>query len=280
MPPSDRERTEESYEGLRGEWFDSERRPLLKALGTGAAMSLGSGIAAASGNGSGNGATTADDADSGAIDPVFGYPTTDAANVPDSLEPAHEVEMAVSPPSGPGQPPLLYFDPAGLRVERGDVVQFTAVTPDHTVTAYHPGIGFEEGRVPEDAEPFSSPVLGPGAAWLYRFEHEGVYDMYCGPHHILGMVMRLVVGDLGEGELPEYAESVESLPGREELSGQLNMLSGQNESCEWPFLTPADVLGTDALHPMTVQEMGTVPISAVAAELGVKLGGAETDRPK
>lgn len=280
MHPSDQERTGESFEKRSGERFDFERRPLLKALGTGAALSLGSGRAAASDNGSGTGAAADGDTDSGAIDPVFGYPTTDGANLPNSLAPDHEVELAASPPSGPGQPPALYFDPVGLHVEPGDIVQFSAVSPDHTVTAYHPGIGFKKRRVPEDAEPFSSPVLGPGAAWLYRFEHEGVYDMYCGPHHILGMVMRLVVGDLGDGELPDYATSVESLPNQKKLSGQLNKLSEQNENCEWPFLTPADVLGTDALNPMTVQEMGSVPFSAVAAELGVKLGGAKTDRTK
>lgn len=42
--------TEESLDASLGAWLDLERRPLLKALGGGAALSLAGGIAAASGD--------------------------------------------------------------------------------------------------------------------------------------------------------------------------------------------------------------------------------------
>ena len=270
------ERTEGGDDRL-GERFDFARRPLLKALGGGTALSLGSGVAAASGDASGDQASGDRDRDDGdrseGIDPVFGYPTTDPEGIPEALAPDHEVELLAAPP-GPDRPPLLYFDPTGLRVDPGDVVQFTFLSPDHTVTAFHPRIGLDR-RVPEAAEPFSSPVLGPETAWLYRFEHEGVYDLYCAPHLDLGMVMRLVVGDLADAELPEYAQTVEGLPSREQASQGLNEMSERNENCEWPFLMPADILGTDALDAMTVQDRGEVPFADVAAELGYELESAE-----
>jgi len=36
----------------------------------------------------------------------------------------------------------------------------------------------------------------------------------------------------------------------------------------WPFLTPAQVLGTEPLAPTNIQEMDEVPYSAVAEALG------------
>lgn len=206
-----------------------------------------------------------DDGDA-SIDPNFGYPTLDATTLPSDVDPAHEVQMLAAPPTETS-PPFLYYEPTGLSVAAGDVVQFTAVTPDHTVSAMHPDIG-PSRRIPEGAPPFSSPILGPGGAWLYRFEEPGVYDVYCGPHFILGMVMRIVVGDLAEDALPDYATSTEGLPTRAQFEGGLNEFSDQNEDCEWPFVLPAEVLGADSLDAMRVQDAGEVPFSAVAAELG------------
>lgn len=214
-------------------------------------------------------------ADVPVIDPEWGYPTTDASAIPAALEPDHEVRLLAAPPAE-GRPPFLYFEPSGIHVEAGDVVQFTAVTPDHTVTAFHPDIG-PSRRIPEAATPFSSPVIGPNSAWLYRFEEVGVYDVYCGPHFLLGMVMRLVAGDVAEEDLPGYARSVEGAPTREQFSQLLNEMSDQNEDCEWPFLMPGDVLGVDSLDTMHVQEEGAVPFSAVAEDLGYEFEPAQED---
>lgn len=269
-------RTDESIDKTRSGGTGFPRRPLLKALGAGAALTAASGITTAGGDGSDRQDDSGSDgqggderADSRQIDPTFGYPATDAATIPEGLEPDHEVELLNAPP-GPDQPPFLYFEPTGLSVDPGDVVQFTFLSPDHTVTAFHPDIGLPP-RVPQEVEPFSSPVMGPGAVWLYRFEHEGVYDLYCAPHLDFGMVMRVVVGDLAEADLPEYARTVETLPSKEDASEGLNQMSDQNEGCEWPYLMPAEILGVDVLDPMSVQEMEEVPFEEVIAEHGYEL---------
>ncbi|MFC7079836.1 cupredoxin domain-containing protein [Halorussus caseinilyticus] len=214
--------------------------------------------------------------DDAEIDPRYGYPVPDAGKIPADLRPDHEVALEITPPDPQaGTPPSFFFEPTGLRVEAGDIVQFTFDTPDHTVTAYHPANGFQR-RVPENVPPFSSPVVNVGGAWLYRFDREGVYDAYCGPHHVFGMVMRLVVGELGEDAVPEYEATFRRLRGpagvspysREMLEGELDGFSDRNEGTEWVWLTPAEVLDADALDPTRIQEAGTVPFGAVRDELG------------
>jgi plastocyanin len=276
-------RTDESSDETVTNWPDLERRPLLKALGVGAGISIGTGTAAASGDGPG---VTASESSSGEtdaerIDPLYGRSIPDAEELPARLQPDHEVELHVAPP-GQSQPPLFHFDPTGLSVNAGDVVQFTFTSPDHTVTAYHPGHGFQR-RVPETAPPFSSPIVNAGGAWLYRFEQQGLYDLYCGPHHILGMVMRVVVGDMSEENVPAYEDTFEGREGGEEqpplmapfskqfLEHELNEFSEQNENCEWVWLTPRQVLDADVLDPMAIQDAGDVPFDAVAEELGYQL---------
>ncbi|WP_276301661.1 cupredoxin domain-containing protein [Halorussus lipolyticus] len=274
-PNPDRTNPAESTDEPTGVGSAVERRPLLKALGVGTALSLGGGLA----TGSGTGTATEDRAveqDGGQIHPIYGYATPDAEEVPEDLRPDHEVVLEVVP-SDPeaGTPPSFFFEPTGLSVGAGDVVQFTFRTPDHTVTAYHPGNGFQR-RVPDEAPPFSSPVVNVGGAWFYRFDREGVYDVYCGPHHVFGMVGRLVVGDLGEDALPNYVgtfEGSENPPllapfSRQMLEGELNEFSERNENAEWVWLTPTEVLDADALDPTAIRDAGSVSFGAVQEELG------------
>lgn len=268
------EPTDKPRDGASGERYGIERRPLLRALGAGAALTAGTGVATADGEEHGdNGDEDRDDE----IDPLYGFATPDAGEVPANIEPDHEVELHVdSPedPENPDHPTFFHFEPTGLHVDSGDVVQFTFTTPDHTVTAYHPGHGFQQ-RVPDGAPPFSSPVVNVGGAWLYRFEVEGVYDAYCGPHHVLGMVMRIVVGDLAEEDVPDYEDTFEGSQeppllapfSPEFLEHELNALSDGNEDCEWPWLTPMEVLDADALDPTCVQSEGTVSFEAVLDDL-------------
>lgn len=249
-------------------WPRVGRRPLLKALGGGAAVSLASGIATAG----------HDDPHPPHIDSHYGYATPDADDIPERLDPDHEVGLHVAPPIGEEQPELFYFDPAGLAVESGDIVQFTFNTPDHTVTPYHPAHGFQR-RVPEDTPPFSSPIVNVDGAWLYRFDDDGVYDLYCGPHHILGMVMRVVVGDLDSDEIPEYEDTFEGTEGGEDqppllppfsqemLEAQLNQFSDQNDGTEWVWLTPQEVLDASALDPDNIQNEGAVGFEDVIEEI-------------
>ena len=68
------------------------RRPLLKALGVGAALSVGSGVAAAD----------HDTPHPSHIDSHYGYATPDADDIPKKLEPDHTVELHVGAPT-PGE---------------------------------------------------------------------------------------------------------------------------------------------------------------------------------
>lgn len=105
----------------------------------------------------------------------------------------HEVVMLIDEVEG-SPIPEFYFEPVGLFIEPGDTIRFLAPTPHHTVTAYHELHGKVQ-RVPEGAEPFSSPMVPIGGSWEYTFTIPGVYDVFCGPHEQYGMVMRIVVGE-------------------------------------------------------------------------------------
>jgi len=239
------------------------RRRLVKALTSGVAVhSVATGSAAAH-----------EDRDESRVHARYGVPVPDVGALPASFEPDHVVELHTDLPADledPDRPPFFHFEPAGLHVECDDIVQFTLVSPDHTVTAYHPAHGFQQ-RVPDGSPPFSSPVVNVGGAWLYQFETEGVYDFYCGPHHVLGMVGRVVSGNLEDAELPDYVDAFE---GQDDpplfapfskgfLEHELNAVSEHNDDCEWPWLTPAEVLQADALHPGAIQKHGAVSFDAV-----------------
>ena len=143
---------------------------------------------------------------------------------------AHEVRTLISgPPTAEGRPADFYYQPTGLHVEPGDVLNFVFETPDHNVVAMHPAYGMRR-RVPLGVDAFSSPLLGwrpdsiPGDAveppaeggdgggegdeggeggddgpepdtWLVRLDTPGVYDLICSPHEGFGMAMRVVVGE-------------------------------------------------------------------------------------
>lgn len=107
----------------------------------------------------------------------------------------HEVLMHIEEVEGRGLP-VFFFEPVGLHVQPGDTVTFVAASPHHTVTAYH-GQHVKSHRVPDGVEPFSSPVVPIGQTWSYTFTVPGTYDVWCGPHEMYGMAMRIVVGAPG-----------------------------------------------------------------------------------
>ena len=255
-------------------WPNIGRRPLLKALGIGAALLAGSDTTAAS---EGSDAREGGDDAAQLIHPVYGYPTMDADAVPEALSPDHEIELHrdfPEDPVDPDRPSFFHFEPTGIQISAGDIVQFTYESPNHTITPYHPGHGFQR-RVPEAVPPFSSPLINKDGAWLYQFEHEGLYDLFCGVHEVTGMVIRLVVGDFTAGEIPEYADTFEAeaplFPpvAAEALVAELEGPSELNENVEWTWLTAPEVLSTEALDPMNIQEAGPVSFEEVADELGV-----------
>ena len=105
----------------------------------------------------------------------------------------HEVQMFIA---GGEDGTQFYFEPVGLHIEPGDTVRFVGITPHHTVTAYHAQHG-KSHRVPDGVGPFSSPVVPAGETWEYTFDTPGTYDLWCGPHEVWGMAMRIVVGEPG-----------------------------------------------------------------------------------
>ncbi|ELY44973.1 cupredoxin domain-containing protein [Natronorubrum sulfidifaciens] len=166
----------------------------------------------------------------------YGYPTTEGEEPP--VEPDHEVDLLMDQPEQ--GPPEFYFEPAGLAVESGDVVQFNFNSPDHAVTTFHEAFG-RSHRAPEDAEALSSPMMAVGTSWLAEFEAAGVWDLYCPPHESMGMGMRIVV-DEATGPATEPAgemvyEPGESLPPEDQLAATYD---------------------NDALEPETILEDGSV----------------------
>lgn len=190
-----------------------DRRTLMKVLGTGAAVTaLGSGTASAQSS----------------IDSIWGE--TVGFEQTTNLSADHTVELhahpggvhdgfpilsnvkninlqqqlLVSHPLGKGVgkgselPEEFFFDPVGLHVEPGEIVEFVSHNHEHTATSFHPGFGFPP-RVP--AGRFSSPPLMGFEqqelhdSWYYEFTAPGVYDINCLPHLPFGMVMRIVVAE-------------------------------------------------------------------------------------
>jgi len=121
------------------------RRDVMRALGVGAGLSVAGGTAAA----------RTDDADVRAQ-----ADDDEPGTVPDESGTVHEVRTVISgPSSNPERPADFHYQPTGLHVDPGDVIEFVFVTPDHNVVAYHPAYGMRR-RVPIGVEAFSSPLLG------------------------------------------------------------------------------------------------------------------------
>lgn len=89
----------------------------------------------------------------------------------------------------------LYFSPIGLHVPPGTTVTWQGENGQHSTHAFHPDTGTDR-RIPEGAEPWSSPVISYGS-FEHTFEVEGTYDYYCGVHYNHAMVGRIVVGEPG-----------------------------------------------------------------------------------
>jgi plastocyanin len=97
-----------------------------------------------------------------------------------------------------------YFDPAGVQIAPGDTVRWVQVSGFHSITAYHPKNDNHELRIPQSAPPWDSDILlGQSPKKNATFEHvftvPGVYDYFCKPHELAGMVGRIVVGEAGDG---------------------------------------------------------------------------------
>ena len=96
------------------------------------------------------------------------------------------------------------FDPIGIHVEPGQTIRWQVVQNVHTATAYHPKNDHHSLRIPEAAIPWNSGFLvNPGDHFEVTLTVEGVYDYFCMPHEMVGMVGRIIVGrPAGPGALP------------------------------------------------------------------------------
>jgi plastocyanin len=98
----------------------------------------------------------------------------------------------------------VWFDPIGVHIEPGQTVRWVVQSNVHTTTAYHPTNDHHSLRIPEQAEPWNSGFLvNPGSHFEVTLSVPGVYDYFCLPHEVAGMVGRIVVGrPAGPGMLP------------------------------------------------------------------------------
>jgi plastocyanin len=95
------------------------------------------------------------------------------------------------------------FDPIGVLIAPGQTVRRLCDANVHSTSAYHPSNDNHSLRIPENAKPWASDFLLPPQIFEVRLTVEGVYDYYCTPHEMAGMVGRIIVGKPGgPGMLP------------------------------------------------------------------------------
>ena len=103
----------------------------------------------------------------------------------------------------------VWFDPIGILIEPGQTVRWVNEANVHTSTAYHPDNDGHALRIPKAAEPWDSDYLvEPSDQFEVTLTVLGVYDYFCAPHEMAGMVGRIIVGQpSGPGTLPfDYFE--------------------------------------------------------------------------
>ena len=107
----------------------------------------------------------------------------------------------------------VWFDPVGVHLERGQAVRWLNrdAGNSHTATAYHPA-NDRPRRIPEAASPWDSGYLLPGETFSVAFPDEGVFDYFCIPHEMAGMVGRIVVGRPGPGGWPDPSRPAAGVP--------------------------------------------------------------------
>ena len=108
----------------------------------------------------------------------------------------------------------VWFAPQGIAVPAGTLLRFTNRDPgnSHTTTAYHPDIFDRPRRIPRGAKPWDSGLLLPDQSFEIALDRPGVYDFYCVPHEMAGMVGRIVVGKPGDAGWQDASREAGDLP--------------------------------------------------------------------
>lgn len=105
----------------------------------------------------------------------------------------------------------VWFEPWGLLVRPGATVRWRNDDKgnSHTTTAFHPANSDHPLRIPEGAKPWNSDYLLPSEGFEVTLTVPGVYDYFCIPHEMAGMVGRIVVAEPGQpppAEPPDLGE--------------------------------------------------------------------------
>jgi plastocyanin len=114
----------------------------------------------------------------------------------------------------------VWFDPIALLVPRHSVIRWTTRQSVHTATAYHPNNDDHSLRIPENARAWDSGYLvNPGDSFSITLSEPGVYDYFCAPHELGGMVGRIIVEEpTGPGAKPfDYFKNKNPVPDWQEV---------------------------------------------------------------
>lgn len=104
-----------------------------------------------------------------------------------------------------------HFLPHLVWVKSGGTVTWTNESGAHSVTSYHAANG-KSGRVPENTPAWDSGTLTDGEQFEQTFDTAGVYDYFCRPHGVAGMVGSVLVGHPDPHEQPGLEEPADDLP--------------------------------------------------------------------
>ncbi|PVA08325.1 plastocyanin/azurin family copper-binding protein [Thalassorhabdomicrobium marinisediminis] len=137
-----------------------------------------------------------------------------ALSLPAILRGAPSDAVAVVEMAGTARGEHVWFRPHGLHVNPGTLVRFVNrdAGNSHTATAYHPDLYGRSLRIPDAATPWDSGFLLPDAQFEVMLTVPGVYDYYCLPHEMAGMVGRIVVGRPTDAGWQGPVESASDLP--------------------------------------------------------------------
>ena len=102
----------------------------------------------------------------------------------------------------------VWFDPWGILVRPGQTIRWINrdKSNTHTATAYAPENDDHPRRIPDGAAAFDSDYLLPDETYDVTLEVPGVYDYFCIPHEMSGMVGRIIVAESDQPEFPDYPD--------------------------------------------------------------------------
>ncbi len=103
----------------------------------------------------------------------------------------------------------VWFDPVGVLIAPGQTVRWSNRDKgnSHTATAYAPENDDHPRRIPDGAAPFDSDYLLPGDSFEMTFDVPGIYDYFCIPHEMAGMVGRIIVAGPGQTAFDGYPDA-------------------------------------------------------------------------